>query len=266
MDEEDVEASEGDSGAGWMATFADMMTLLLCFFVLLLSFATMDVVKFQDALGSVQEALGVDVPNVGNLQVRATSPDQADPFDAVPEVIEDYELLAELEAALQAEGLQKEVAVELTGRGVLMRISGRVMYDPGDATLQERAFSLLNRLAALVGSLEHVIMIEGHTDNIPIATARFPSNWELSTARSIAAMRYLESQGVAAVRIAVAGYADQRPLGPNDTAENRAANRRVEFVFRRQLSAAALERPDETVDTPDVEGTDGDAPDVEIAG
>lgn len=218
-----------------MATFADMMTLLFCFFVLLLSFATMDATKFQAALGSIQEALGVDVERVGPFQAAATSPIPINLFETQPDVrVEDRDLLDELTQAIEMEGLQHDIDAELNGRGVLVRVGGRLLYEAGDATLKEQAYSLLDRLAQLASRSDHHIMIEGHTDDVPIHTSQFPSNWELSTARAIAAMRYLVAYGIALDRIGVAGYGGQRPLEPNDSADHRAANRRVEFVFIRQ--------------------------------
>ena len=122
------------------------------------------------------------------------------------------------------------------GAGVVVRINGRVLYRPGDSALRPESDAILGRIAGLVQGTRHRVMVEGHTDDLPISTARYPSNWELSTARAISGMRYLVDNGVEAGRVGVAGYADQRPLEPNDNVENRALNRRVEFVFIRETS------------------------------
>jgi chemotaxis protein MotB len=233
MDEEPE--AEAGGGAAWMATFADMMTLLLTFFVLLLSFATMDKVKFQDALGSVQEALGVRWEHPGRFEAVATAPIQIFDLEATPAVVlEDQALLDELEQGIAAEDLENEIDVEMTGRGVLVRVSGRVLYQQSQATLRVEGQPMLRRIGDLARGSDHDIMIEGHTDDVPIQTRQFPSNWELSTARAIAAMRFLVDQGVDSDRIGVAGYAERRPLQPNDSDENRALNRRVEFMFTRE--------------------------------
>ena len=232
LEPEDDEASGG--GAAWMATFADMMMLLLCFFILLLSFATMDVVKFREALGSVQEALGVQFAHAGQFEAIASSPLQLDEFEATEGVGEDRALLDELNAAISEEGLDNEIGAEIDGRGVIVRINGQVLYQQGDSSLKPESDAILSRIAALVRGTRHRVMIEGHTDDIPIQTARYPSSWELSTARAIAAMRFLVDHNVDAERVSVAGYADQRPVAPNDGPENRATNRRVEFVFIRE--------------------------------
>ena len=233
--DDDTETDEPLGGvAPWMATFADLMTLLLTFFVLLLSFATMDAIKFREALGSVKDALGVPWKHVGEFEAVATSPAQPDTNG--PPVLEDRALLEELKQAIAMERLQDVIDTEISGRGVLLRISGRALYPQGEATLKEAAHSMLGRVAKLAGRSDHHIMIEGHTDNIPIQTSRFPSNWELSTARAIAAMQYLVDSGVDATRVGVAGYADLRPIRENDTDVNRAVNRRVEFVFVRETA------------------------------
>ena len=217
-----------------MATFADMMTLLLCFFILLLSFATMDIVKFRDAMGSIQEALWVQFEHDGQFEAIATSPLQLEAEEGSGAIGEDRALLDELTAAIAEEGLDDQIGAEIDGRGVVVRIDGQVLYPLGEAALKPEADAILTRIAALVGGTKHRVMIEGHTDDIPIQTARYPSNWELSTARAIAAMRFMVDQNVSAERVGVAGYADLRPLQPNATGANRAANRRMEFVFIRE--------------------------------
>ena len=232
---EPEEESSGD-GAAWMATFADMMTLLLCFFILLLSFATMDIVKFRDAMGSVQEALGVQFEHFGQFEAVASSPLQTDPHEEALGIGEDKALLEELNSAIEEEGLENEVSAKIDGRGVIVRINGQVLYQRGDAALKQESTALLTKIAGLAKGTDHRIMIEGHTDDLPIQTVRYPSNWELSTARAIAAMRFFVEQDVDAQRVGVAGYGDLRPIEVNDSEEHRAANRRVEFVFIRQTS------------------------------
>jgi chemotaxis protein MotB len=250
MDDLEPESDEESSGGGaaWMATFADMMTLLLCFFILLLSFATMDVVKFREALGSVQEALGVQFEHDGQFEAVASSPVQLDDFEANGALLEDRALLDELTAAIAEEGLDDQIGAEIDGRGVVVRINGQVLYQQGDAALKPASDAILARIASLVRGTEHRVMIEGHTDDVPIQTARYPSNWELSAARAIAAMRFLVDHNVDSERIGVAGYADQRPFAPNDGPDNRAANRRVEFVFIREAPPEGAEGSEDAED------------------
>ncbi len=260
----DDDAPAGD-GAAWMATFADMMTLLLCFFILLLSFATMDVQKFRDAMGSIQEALGVQFEHDGQFEAIASSPLQLDAEEGSGAIGEDRALLDELNAAIAEEGMDDQIGAEIDGRGVVVRIDGQVLYPLGNAELKPEANPILTRIAALVRGTEHRVMIEGHTDDIPIRTARYPSNWELSTARAIAAMQFMVDENVPAERVGVAGYADLRPLEPNDSETHRAANRRVEFVFIRETppedspQVAAAESSEAGDEPQDGEGATADS-------
>ncbi len=239
MIEDDDEGGGGDS-APWMATFADLMSLLLTFFILLLSFATMDIVEFQEALGSMREAFGVQFVHSGSHEAVADDPIQIFDSEKTPEMsviqnqsaYENEEFLEELREAIAEQQLDGRVDATIEeGRGVILRISGEVLYGPGAAYLREEALPILERVSDLIAGRTYRIVVEGHTDDLPINTVEFPSNWELSTARAISAMRYLVALGVEPARVGVAGYADFRPLEPNDTPEHRAVNRRVEFVF-----------------------------------
>jgi chemotaxis protein MotB len=242
----------------WMNTFADMMSLLLTFFVLLLSFANMDIERFKEAMGSVQDALVgtpavikevpqtavVDLGQSSNTSLVQTPQVQANPPSEIqqPETpttkvvtgSTDLEALATIEQMLRDQDLTGMAEAEATSRGVIIRVKGQLFFDTGSADLLERSYPVLNEIAAILLAFPYDITIEGHTDDQPIHTERFPSNWELSTGRAIAVMRYLnERRGVPTARMGVAGYADIHPVVPNDSPEHRAANRRVEFVFHK---------------------------------
>lgn len=237
-----IELDDDDGGgneAAWMATFADMMSLLLTFFILLLSFSTMDIIKFKQALSSIKEAFGVQYLHDGDHEAVADDIVQIFDTEKTPElaVLEDQALLKELREAIAGEQNDGRLEVEsVPGRGVVLRVNGEVLYRQGEAELRTEAAPILKRIAELATAAPHQVMIEGHTDDVPIRTAQFPSNWELSTARAITAMRFLVGAGVAGARVGVAGYADLRPLEANDSDTHRAANRRVEFVFMRSMS------------------------------
>lgn len=233
-----AKASGGGGAPAWMATFADMMSLLLTFFVLLLSFATMDIVKFQDAMGSISEALGATTGGTGILE-QSSSPALFDntmaasspPTQSNKEVITD-----ELEDLVSEFKLDKDVEVESSERGVILRVSGSMFFTPGTAELKYEAQPVLEKVASLMRQYPGRVSIEGHTDNIPIsAEARYASNWELSTARAYSALRFLnENESIDATQLNIAGFGDIRPVAPNDSPEGRAKNRRVEFVFVQQ--------------------------------
>lgn len=240
MEEEEC-VCEDNSGGEWMATFADLSMLLLTFFVLLLSFSNMDVVEFREMLGSVQDAFGVQKQIKGSVEAIASSPvelsmDQNDGagFSSAPGDAQDpnAEMMEKISQYVENQDLQDDVEILSTPKGVVVRVKDGALYGSGSAELGEDAKKVLDKIAGIHGKFADSIQIEGHTDNSPMRSKKYPSNWELSTARAITAMHYMsEEAGVDAGKIGVAGYADSKPLESNDTLEGRNKNRRVEFVF-----------------------------------
>jgi chemotaxis protein MotB len=236
----------------WMATMADMFSLLLTFFILLLSFSNMDLVKFRAMAESIQQALGVTSDSaVGIFQ---NSPNPVD-FDTqsrnsesdmdlmaqgkeevrIKEISEHERMAAEIGKVVSQMGLEDTVSVKATPRGVLMQVQGQVFFAAGEADLKPDAQPFLDEIARIVKASPYNVAIEGHTDDSPIHTARFPSNWELSTSRAISALRYLVDHGhIDPHRLSSAGYADTRPVVPNDTEQHQRQNRRVEFVLSKE--------------------------------
>ncbi|MCP4448189.1 MAG: OmpA family protein [Myxococcales bacterium] len=232
--EEECEC-EGGSDAAWMATFADLMSLLLTFFVLLLSFANMDVVRFKVVLGSVRDAFGVQFEHPGDMEAISTSIVAMSKEESSPtiKVIEEVMMLEKVKKIIKDEGMEDMMSAELDERGVVIRIKGHILFRSGEAELRDEGLKALGPVIKLAKAMDHQLSIQGHTDDRPISTSKFPSNWELSTARAVATMRYLSSNALQPARMNVAGYANMRPLAKNTTAAGRAKNRRVEFVFLR---------------------------------
>ncbi len=224
------EKKTADSGS-WMTTFADLSTLLLTFFVLLLSFATMDIVKFRDAMGSIQEALGFLPVGTGVFQQSKVPPAFEKPIARSKGEDMRNIIKKELKTMIRDYGLQNDVELETTARGVVLRVRGRIFFNTGTAELKPQAFPVLERIADMLKRFPYRVSIEGHTDNVPVKGGRYSSNWELSAARAYSALLFLKDKGVPVDRINIAGFADTRPIAPNDTEEGRAKNRRVEFVF-----------------------------------
>ncbi|OUM97414.1 MAG: hypothetical protein BAA04_05270 [Firmicutes bacterium ZCTH02-B6] len=224
----------------WLLTYSDMMTLLLCFFVLLFSFSEIDVQRFRTILAAFQASLGV---LDGGRTLIETQPDMQGSAEWELRDVEFYrpELEAQLRAVysrvrdlVQERGIGATMQVELNERGVTVRFADAVFFDLGKADLKPEALRTLDEVATLLKEVPNHIRIEGHTDNWPIRTERFPSNWELSTARATTVLRYLvEQHGLNPTRVSAAGYGEYRPLMPNDTDENRARNRRVDIVILR---------------------------------
>jgi len=200
----------------WLLTYGDMMTLMLCFFLLIVSISEIDQTKFIRVAQSISAAIGVELE-----QERVS-------LDAL------YERVT---AIVREEGLEEKVDVSITPMGVVIRLRGSVLFELGSAQLGQRAKPLLDRLARVMHSMPYKIAVQGHTDNIPISSQVYPSNWELSAARAAGVVRYLISAGVPPSRLEAAGYAETRPRVPNldgageSIPANQALNRRVEIIF-----------------------------------
>jgi chemotaxis protein MotB len=271
--EEECECEE-EGGGEWMATFADLSTLLLTFFVLLLSFSNMDVKQFREMLGSVQDAFGVQKQIAGSVEAISSSPvelsmNQNDGagFASKPGEYseEQNEMMEQISQYVENQNLQDDVEVKQTPRGVVVRVKEGALYGSGSSDLDENSKKILDKISKIHGKFAQSVQIEGHTDNIPIKSKKFPSNWELSTARAIAAMNYMSNEGgVDAGKIGVAGYADSKPIDTNDTPEGRARNRRIEFVFTTNgKKTTVTTNSDMGVNGDDGGGGEGKAKDLE---
>jgi chemotaxis protein MotB len=232
-----VEEDEAKAGAPeWVVTFGDMMSLLLCFFILILSFSTIEVEKFKSLAGMLREAF-----NLGTLENSAKLDMTEMPItddDPMPRTTpsDDFIKLQLAREALEKAKLGSKGHVRITDRGVAIRVDGDAAFRSGSIDLTEEVRRLLDEVAVIVSSQPGTIEVEGHTDDIPIASSRFPSNWELSSARAGTAARYLAEKGVPTSRIKAIGYADTRPLVPNSSPENRVRNRRVEILITGERS------------------------------
>jgi len=215
------------TSAGWMTTYGDIMTLLLTFFVLLLSYSTIQEESFRRALASFQDALGV-LPSERSLIQ----------FERVPAIrptppIPPSEIIKRMRNAIYSAGLKGEMKVERDKEGVRITIKSPILFNSGSADLQPGARPVLNELVKILEESPNIVVVEGHTDNVPIKTERFPSNWELSTARAISVGRFLfETGGLDPGRFTVAGYGEYHPVQSNDDAEGRRENRRVEILLK----------------------------------
>jgi chemotaxis protein MotB len=239
-----------DAGPGgvpeWMATYGDLVTLLMCFFVLLFAFSSIDAQKFEAVMKSFQGSAGI--------LSGGTSLTPADMvFDGMPEVEvskpvtnkEDLEVLKKAVEKFIAENqLESKVTVELEDRGLLLRFEDNALFDSGKADLKEGSLNTLKFLAEILNTEEFNtknVRVEGHTDNRPINTAKFPSNWELSTTRASNVVRFFIERGnMIPSRFSASGYSEYYPIASNDLAEGRAMNRRVDIVVLRDVDDVDL--------------------------
>ncbi len=224
LEEED---DEEPSAPAWMTTFSDMATLLLTFFVMIVAMSEVEVKKFQEALSFFQGRTGLlqsemVIPSIKNQVVtqQQLSQEQAQKYE-------------ELLKYLEENNLAGKVQVNLTDRGLHLIITDSVMFRSGEAELIEPSRTILRILAGMIDSRIQSVVVEGHTDNVPISTTRYPSNWELSAARAAAVVRFLleQTRALSPERYLAVGYGEFHPRAPNDTPEGRARNRRVEILF-----------------------------------
>ncbi len=228
-----------DNSSSWLTTFSDLMTLLLVFFVLLYSFSVIDQLKFQRFMASFQ---GVGILNRGDEPLDKTRDhDYEISSDEVQKNAQNVDVQASallqetfdtVQEYVQENNLDIDISVRYKDRGVVLEIKDEILFESGKAVLKPEARVILKQISALLQKMPNSISVEGHTDNRPIHNARFPSNWELSTARSLAVVRYMsENLGLNPGRFAAVGYGEYRPVVSNDSPENMARNRRVMIVI-----------------------------------
>jgi chemotaxis protein MotB len=225
---------EEEGGQEWLTTYADMVTLLLTFFVMLVAISSVETERFEKIMMSIQYTLGSGVApggRVGRIDVH----DVRRRSLATPTGAEDEPLLEDIRESIKRKDLQDSVQVVQEGHKVVIRVKGQVLFPSGSSAFEPSARKVLEEIARIVQNHpEYRLDVGGHTDPRPISTTKFETNWELSALRATAVLRYLVEQGVNPRRLTATGYADTDPLVPNTSLENMAKNRRVEFVLEKE--------------------------------
>jgi chemotaxis protein MotB len=257
---------EPENSERWLLTYADMITLLMVLFIVLFAIGQVDQKKFDKLHDGLANSFGQPTVLQGsNGLLEGSATQAAVPNDAVATA---QSLQSQRGAALQAqqaqaaarrqqasmEAVRQQIVAALKKQGledavqfqtkeqrglVVNIVTDRVLFDLGEATLRPQGAQVLDAIAPALKNLPNEMVIEGHTDNLPISDAQFASNWELSTQRATTVLRHLLTRGLAARKVAAAGYADQRPLARDSSAGSRARNRRVAIVILSDAPAAA---------------------------
>jgi chemotaxis protein MotB len=222
--------TDGRPGAGpdrWLLSYADFVTLLLAFFVTMYAISTVDAKKLAPAVSSIRVAFDGDIPRDGPVPVREggslVAPVKTNQLEAVQK-----ELSFRLDDAIKA----GRVELIRDPRGLVVSLPESATFPPASTEVTDGALELIARITAVVQAQPIRLTIEGHTDDVPIHTRMFRSNWELSTARASAVIAFLvENLGADPARLSAAGYGEYHPRVPNDSPENRARNRRVDIVI-----------------------------------
>lgn len=243
----------------WVIPYADMLTLLMGLFLVLWAISNQDLAKlkefgksFGETVGISQAATGTGSAGGDGVLDGGNTPTTTlrlgpEELKAAQEALQVQQAAQEARAteAVSMDAAEQTIAEAAAGGGmagtlsfrreerglVVSIVSDDVLFDPGSADLRPDGLAVLDAVASGLAALPNTISIEGHTDDVPISTGRFPSNWELSTARASSVLRYLaDRHGIPPARMVAGGYADQRPVAANDTPEHRAQNRRVDIA------------------------------------
>lgn len=256
----------------WVIPYADMLTLLMALFLVMWATGQTDKAKFERVAANIRaefsaavldggenilEGIGPSpVPDAGKPVGSSNQPPTPSQLSAAVNALAAQQEIAgavaaeknaletaqaQMQAYLKGLGLQDAVNFKVEDRGLIVTIvSDKVLFDSGSEGLRPEASGLLDAVAGGLRDLPNDLIVEGHTDATPIRSGRFPSNWELSTARAASVLRYLtERAGIDGRRLSATGYADTRPIAPNETPDGRSKNRRVEIVVVSPYANAA---------------------------
>ena len=231
-------SDSGGGSPGWMTTFSDLMSLLLTFFILLFSMSSVVESKFDQASASMSLAFtGQDGLLPEETTVVPTNNGDVEEIEGVettgeeipPELVEMYK---EMEKELKEQGMEGNISIKIDSEGIYLDIKDSILFTSGSAEIVGAGKETLDNLAELINQVPNEVIIEGYTDNVPMSNAQYASNWELSTSRAVSVLRYLsEEKQVDPTRLSARGYGEYQPIAPNDTAKNRAENRRVNIVI-----------------------------------
>ena len=244
----------------WLVSYSDFLTLLLALFVVMYAISQVNEGKYKVVAGSLVTAFGNQPNQLNRQSITTVTPDSLPIRDPVKRPIDrstgdsmgDYLIAKKARRIAEAQRRQQEkmeiiardviaafdpllrngqVRVVQSDLGVRVEIDASLLFAPGDARLQEESSKVLESVAQVLKNTDHAIQVEGHTDNIPIVTEKFPSNWELSAVRASSVVRLLIASGLGATRLTAVGYGENRPLESNDSEEGRKHNRRVTVMI-----------------------------------
>ncbi|MDR3579412.1 MAG: OmpA family protein [Oryzomonas sp.] len=236
----------------WLVSYADFITLLFAVFTTLYAMSQTDKKKVEEVMQSLQQSFGMvtagaPAPKINVIQSRAISiiPAIKPEMSIAPsgrahngqlrtraEEKDFHQIKSSIEAYLVKQGAQDKVNLTITRRGLIVSLKEAGFFDSGQAQIKPSAHELLNTIAEVMTQYNNPLRVEGHTDNVPISTSQFPSNWELSTARATNVLKYLiKYYDAEPETISATGYGEYRPVTDNTTPENRAKNRRVDIVL-----------------------------------
>ncbi|KUO72985.1 MAG: flagellar motor protein [Desulfosporosinus sp. BRH_c37] len=247
--------AEKENGERWLLTYSDLITLLMIFFVVLYSMSKVDAQRFAAVAESLNKALGGGTPakielstspvgpslfTTGTPSSKTSVPGKGnDPNQTSHQGNSDTEKMsidaikAKLDKFAADNGIQSTLVSTIEERGLVVSIQETLLFESGSADITSRARDILEKISTVLTVAPNQIKVEGHTDNLPINTAKFPSNWELSVIRSTNVVHILQRDGISPNRLSAAGYGEFRPIAPNNTDVGRGRNRRIDLIILR---------------------------------
>jgi chemotaxis protein MotB len=252
---------EHENHERWLVSYADLMTLMFAFFVVMYAISSVNVGKYRilsDSLGAAFGNMGVSPKTPPTIEQRSAIPERTLAIAAQKQRSHEAALHREKDRltsvardilkALEPLVAQGKVRVTQSNLGVNVEINASVLFAPGDAKLNKESGKALAAVAKVLKNDNHSIQVEGHTDNVPIRNASFPSNWELSAVRASSVVRLFLENGVTENRMVAVGHGSNQPVGSNDTVEGRLRNRRVAVMILSDLPESVTEVPVSTAD------------------
>ena len=227
-----------DDGAPWLITYADLMTLLLVFFVLFYTLSSNEHEKYKQSVESIKVQIQGNENLVGLMELMEIQK-QPDALITIEDITglrsRDKSLFEDLSRFAASSSQKENLSTQVQEGKIIVNVAGKALFNSGSASLNPSAVPIFDEIIQILSEYpDYNINIKGHTDNVPITTGVFPSNWELSAVRATTVLKYLISKGVGPKRLTATGYGDVLPLVPNISEENRAQNRRVEFVLEKK--------------------------------
>ncbi|NLJ72397.1 MAG: OmpA family protein [Syntrophomonadaceae bacterium] len=229
----------------WLIPYSDMLTLLLALFIVLYAMSTVDVGKFEE-LKQTLNAVFLGAPGILVSDKGLTEEDDNPLMDNTTRdyLNEEKQLQSyqkQMTEYFEEMGISNIVTSTLVEQGLLITIQDLALFDSGKANVREESWDLLYYIGEILAQIGNEVQVKGHTDNLPINTVEFPSNWELSTTRALNVVKkFVENPELKPYRFSVVGYSEYRPIQPNSTLEGRAKNRRVELLIIREYPPPPL--------------------------
>lgn len=227
-----------DDEATWLVTYADLMTILLVFFILLFTLSFFEKERYKHTVESLKIRIEEDANLIGLMELMEI-PETADTQITIEDITglnsREKTLVEDINRFVESSRQHQNISSKILDGKIIVSVKGKALFNSGSAALNDTAVSIFDEIIQILYDYpEYNINIKGHTDNIPISTAIFPSNWELSAVRATTVLKHLVAKGVDPQRLTATGYGQVMPLVPNTSEENRAKNRRVEFVLEKK--------------------------------